>query len=308
MSAHPELRARMLAGDGAARLQLMQRLVASYDEAQTKEAMQLLSAACEQGDTKALLLHAVLAARGLGRGQDFNEAVALVARAAELGDTSAAAQLAVLGGKFDRDIWFSPLQLRSHHGAPRIFTVSKFLPQAVCNWFMQDARGRLAPAMVRDLETGEKILHSSRTATFALTGGLAPDLIAQLVNLRIAGATQTHVGQQEQTSFIHYGIGEEYQPHYDFEDEVTAADQIKRIGQRIATVLVYLNEGYEGGETHFPRLNMAFKGKPGDALIFWNVSAKGVPERNSLHAGLPVTSGEKWLLSKWVRARPVPLV
>ena len=49
------------------------------------------------------------------------------------------------------------------------------------------------------------------------------------------------------------------------------------------------------------------KGKLGDALIFWNLNQQGEREMDSLHAGLPVTKGEKWLLSKWVRQRPVPL-
>jgi hypothetical protein len=73
-------------------------------------------------------------------------------------------------------------------------------------------------------------------------------------------------------------------------------------------VLVYLNDDYEGGETEFPRLGLRYKGKTGDALVFWNVSQTGELERDSVHAGLPVTSGQKWLLSKWVRQKAYPLI
>jgi prolyl 4-hydroxylase len=73
-------------------------------------------------------------------------------------------------------------------------------------------------------------------------------------------------------------------------------------------VLIYLNDDYVGGETVFPRLGWAFKGQTGDALVFWNMSAAGEREMNSIHAGAPVTRGEKWLFSQWVRERPHPLL
>ena len=69
-------------------------------------------------------------------------------------------------------------------------------------------------------------------------------------------------------------------------------------------MLVYLNQGFEGGETDFPLLDLKFKGRKGDALMFSNVDASGAPDRRMFHAGLPPTAGEKWLLSQWVRDRP----
>lgn len=305
------LRTRASAGDAAARVELVQRLVASPSPEQRAEAMQILLPACDQGDAKALLLHATLAARGVGRPQNFEEAIALLQRAAARGDQGAQAQHRVLNGKFDRAVWFAPMQLRQHHAAPRVFTVENFIPPAICAWFIEYARGRQMPTTIRDPATGRDVMDPGRSSTFSAAAALTPDLVIQFMKLRIAGATQTHVAQQESTSFIRYAIGQEYRPHYDLiqlEDEANYAGELRQLGQRIATVLVYLNEGYEGGETHFPRLKWAFKGKPGDALIFWNISAEGHRERDSLHAGLPVTSGEKWLLSQWVRARPVPFV
>jgi prolyl 4-hydroxylase len=67
--------------------------------------------------------------------------------------------------------------------------------------------------------------------------------------------------------------------------------------------LVYLNEGFEGGETGFPALKTRYKGRKGDALFFWNVGPDGSPDKRTLHAGLPPVSGEKWLLSQWIRFR-----
>ena len=74
-------------------------------------------------------------------------------------------------------------------------------------------------------------------------------------------------------------------------------------GQRIVTFLIYLNEGFVGGETDFPRLGLRHKGAKGDALYFGNLDPAGAPDPRTLHAGLPPTRGEKWLFSQWVRNR-----
>lgn len=307
-----QLRLRTASGDADAQSELILRLVAApKTPADREEGMRLLLAACDRGDADAFMIQATLAARGVGRKQDFDEAVALLSRAAELGHASARGQLRVLGGKYDRATWFAPMQLRQHHTAPRVFTIEKLLPANVCKWFIESARARLEPTMVRDGITGRDVMHPGRSATSAVADVLERDLLVQFTNLRIAGAIQTHVGQQESTLFLHYGPGQEYQAHYDLirpQDEAGCMHELQTLGQRIVTVLVYLNDGYEGGETHFPHLNWAYKGNTGDALIFWNMSATGERERLSLHAGTPVKAGEKWLLSKWVRAKPVPLI
>jgi hypothetical protein len=77
-------------------------------------------------------------------------------------------------------------------------------------------------------------------------------------------------------------------------------------GQRVASFLIYLNDGFDGGETEFPRLGLRFKGRKGDALLFWNTDASGQPDRMTLHAGLAPTRGCKWLLSQFLRDRPWP--
>jgi hypothetical protein len=76
-----------------------------------------------------------------------------------------------------------------------------------------------------------------------------------------------------------------------------------REGQRAFTVLVYLNEDLEGGETDFPRVGLRHRGRKGDALVFRNVDAHGQPDRRTLHAGLSPSQGEKWVLSIWIRDR-----
>ena len=79
-------------------------------------------------------------------------------------------------------------------------------------------------------------------------------------------------------------------------------------GGRKYTVLIYLNDDYEGGETHFKILDTKIKGNTGDIVFFKNMlkdSQQSDP--NSIHSGTPIKSGEKWLLNLWIRDRPYNL-
>lgn len=71
--------------------------------------------------------------------------------------------------------------------------------------------------------------------------------------------------------------------------------------RRIATALVYLNDAYEGGETHFPEVGVTVRGAIGDMLIFQYLTAFKLPDLRMTHTGLPVTKGEKWLATRWIR-------
>lgn len=78
------------------------------------------------------------------------------------------------------------------------------------------------------------------------------------------------------------------------------------IGQRVITIVTYQNADFEGAETDFPRLGVSFRGEKGDAIMFANVGPDGAPDVNTWHAGLPPTAGRKWVLSQWIRGRPLP--
>lgn len=276
------------------------------------EPIRLVEEACAQKSAEALMYHAALAARGHGRPQNFEDAFKYLTEAAALGDTRARGQLVAMDNKFDRDVWFGSAPATQHHAAPRVFTIENFLPKPVCAWLIKQSKKNLQRAPVQDAGNGGVFsVDSARSNSVAGSNALQPDLVMQLTNLRIAAAIGMPLANQEPTNVLHYARGQEYKAHYDFfrqDEEAGFAHELRTIGQRAATVLVYLNEGYEGGETDFPKLNWRFKGKTGDALIFWNLSAEGVREKNSLHSGMPILKGEKWLLSKWVRQRAVPLI
>lgn len=116
----------------------------------------------------------------------------------------------------------------------------------------------------------------------------------------ITGLPSSH---QEHLQILRYHPGEEYKVHHDFFVEETDYYErvIKEGGQRLFSVMFYLNTVAEGGETHFPKLDdLKIKPVEGRAIMFQN-TVEGVPLYESLHAGLPPVNDVKWLAVKWVR-------
>lgn len=257
----------------------------------------------DQPDAGGALTLATVEAMGAGRPQSWERAFDWLARAAALGSHSAEAQLALL----DRPIeaLLAAPQKRSLSDAPRIRVIDGFASAAECDWVMARAHGRLGPAMVLDQQTGREATHPDRTNKAIELDVPAMDVVIQMLRGRIAAATNLPLPVFEPAQIMHYSVGEEFRPHYDFLTDETAgwAAQLVRFGQRIATFLLYLNDDYEGGETEFPAIGLSYRGRKGDALFFANIEPSGAPDRKTLHAGKPPTRGEKWILSQWIRDR-----
>ncbi|AVL94024.1 putative prolyl 4-hydroxylase [Megavirus vitis] len=108
----------------------------------------------------------------------------------------------------------------------------------------------------------------------------------------------------EDLQVVRYLPGQYYNEHHDAccDDTDKCREFISRGGQRKLTVLIYLNNEFEGGCTYFKNLELRAKPSTGDALVFYPL-AKNVNKCHplSLHAGMPVTSGEKWIANIWFR-------
>ena len=122
----------------------------------------------------------------------------------------------------------------------------------------------------------------------------------------IAKVTKVPIENQEAMSIIRYNVGGEFKAHHDCFSP--AADYYKTViaqgGQRIKTCLIYLNEDFEGGETDFPNIPYKVKPKTGKLAMFNSIDDNGGIIPQSLHAGLPVTKGVKYLATIWIRERP----
>jgi len=142
-----------------------------------------------------------------------------------------------------------------------------------------------------------------RTSTEIRFTPFYSDFVVEAVCHRIAQASGEDISQQEILGVLCYQPGQEYKPHSDFlkPDVLGNNPEVDRAGQRIKTFLIYLNEGFEGGETEFPKLGLALKGKKGDGILFSNVTDSGQESTLSFHAGRPVLGGEKLITTMWIR-------
>ena len=296
------------AGDARSGSFLGARLLTGYAAPKLPErAAEMLALAAKSGGAEASELTAALRAAGRFLPQDWTAAFAALRFAADAGEPRARDQLRLLGAGDDLEALLAIPAPRVLSEAPRIAAFDGFLAPELCDWLIERARGRIKPARVYDSGGGgaESRARSNGSTEFHL---IESDVIMAVTQARIARATGIATANFEALAVLHYETGQEFVRHVDFLDpEIEAhAGVIAERGQRVATFLVYLNDGFEGGETEFSRLNLRFKGKKGDAILFWNADAEGKPDRMTLHAGLAPTQGQKWLLSQFLRDRPWP--
>jgi hypothetical protein len=263
--------------------------------------------AASGGQADAAAYASVLAATGVGRPQDWDEAMASLAMAAAMGHDRSQFALPVARSLSLSD-WLSPptvAQAGHEPGAPLVAEIPGFLSARVCDWLIAQSKDYLRPTAVYNA-AGAGLADEARTNSGTGFSLLDLDVVFCLVRARIAAAIPQPIETLETTNVLHYAVGQKFSPHFDFIDPATpelAAD-IARKGQRTGTFLVYLNDAYEGGQTDFPVLKRQVKAGRGDALYFRNVDEAGAPDPRTFHAGLPPTSGEKWVLSQWMRDKP----
>ncbi len=283
--------------------------------------MTLIRRAAELGGAYAWAVLAATSAFGLDGRPDWTNALDQLQRAAELGHEPAQAQLrtlAELSGpqpagaswanlrrSFDLDAWRSPPAAETLSADPDIRTVTGLAPPSICDWLISSVRDRLQRAVVHLPHIYQQKPSDHRTNSYAAFTLADADIIVLLMQERLGIAAGMDVMNMEGPQVLHYAPGQQYALHFDFlePDMPGNVASIDRFGQRVATLLIYLNQDFTAGETHFPTLGIRYKGRVGDALMFRNVDPAGAPDRRMKHAGLPPVAGEKWLFSQWVRDR-----
>lgn len=187
---------------------------------------------------------------------------------------------------------------------PRVRAFESFATSQECDWLVERCRHHLKPAEVYQGSGTDLQRHMGRSNSEASYEIDASDVVLSLILDRISRASGIPVENFEVGKLLHYKPGETFERHHDFL-QPGMHEEIETRGQRVATFLTYLNDDYDGGETEFSEVGYKFKARKGDALMFLNVDADGAPDPMSMHAGLPPTRGEKWLLSLWLRGKPV---
>lgn len=281
-----------------------------------RRAVELIDAAAGAGHAGAIERRALFECMGIARPGNWEKALDSLAEAASLGSKRASGQLETLAGTRGSDEDWSAVRARVRIAerlrspAPRtlssnplIRVVDGFADAAECRWLIDAAAPRLERAIVHSNKTGQPGVDPGRTNQFALFPLVELDVVVELVRARIAAAIGAPLPCLEVSQVLSYAVGEEFAPHHDYLDPASMAREIAQRGQRAVTALIYLNDGFKGGETRFGRIGIEFRGSTGDALIFSNVDPTGRPDPRTEHAGCPPTSGEKWVFSQWVRDR-----
>ncbi|XP_019497708.1 PREDICTED: prolyl 4-hydroxylase subunit alpha-2 [Hipposideros armiger] len=162
---------------------------------------------------------------------------------------------------------------------------------------------QLARATVRDPKTGVLTVASYRVSKSSWLEENDDPVVARL-NLRMQHITGLTVKTAELLQVANYGMGGQYEPHFDFSrnDE---QDVFKHLGtgNRVATFLNYMSDVEAGGATVFPDLGAAIWPKKGTAVFWYNLLRSGEGDYRTRHAACPVLVGCKWVSNKWFHER-----
>jgi prolyl 4-hydroxylase len=164
------------------------------------------------------------------------------------------------------------------------------------------ATPRLARSLTVATRTGGEEVNADRTSNGMFFQRGENDLVRKIEE-RIARLVDWPMENGEGLQVLHYQPGTEYKPHYDYFDpgEPGTPTILKRGGQRVATIVIYLGEPDKGGGTTFPDVGLEVAPKRGNAVFF--SYDKPHPSTKTLHGGSPVLAGEKWIATKWLRER-----
>src|SRR5471030_1210626 len=167
---------------------------------------------------------------------------------------------------------------------PVVVVLDNVLSAAECEQLIALATPRLAPSTIVDPASGMDTMSAARSSD---------------------GMFLRPLENGEGLQVLRYRSGAESVPHFDFLMPSNAANvaSLARSGQRVSTLVMYLNDVEHGGETIFPEAGLAVAPRRGSAVYFEYCNADGQLDPLSLHAGAPVLAGEKWVATRWMRQR-----
>ena len=183
---------------------------------------------------------------------------------------------------------------------PRVVVFGNLLSHDECDQIVTLARQRLARSETVQLDTGGSEVNAARTSE-GMFFSRGENAICARIEARIAALLQWPLENGEGLQVLRYRPGAEYKPHYDYFDPAQPGTSsiLKRGGQRVASLVMYLNTPARGGATTFPDVNLEVGPVKGNAVFF--SYDRPHPMTRSLHGGAPVLEGEKWVATKWLR-------
>jgi prolyl 4-hydroxylase len=181
-----------------------------------------------------------------------------------------------------------------------IFIVRDFLSKVECASLVAQIDAGCEPSVVL-APTGDPEYRTSQSCNMNL---LDPEIVALDAKLEaLLGIAAAH-GEALQGQ--RYSVGQQFKPHYDFfyPDQPYWPAMEAGGGQRTWTAMAFLNQPEAGGETFFPNAGVKVAPRTGNLLVWNNLDTAGAPNEFTLHQGMPVTAGAKYVITKWHRERP----
>jgi prolyl 4-hydroxylase len=183
---------------------------------------------------------------------------------------------------------------------PRVVVFGSVLSDEECDALVERARPRLTRSETVQTDTGGSEINTARTSSGMFFEREENALCAR-IELRLARLVGWPLENGEGLQVLHYLPGAQYEPHHDYFDPAKPGTPaiVARGGQRVGTIVMYLNTPEKGGGTTFPDVGLEVAAVKGNAVFF----SYDMPHPNTktLHGGAPVVAGEKWVATKWMR-------
>ncbi len=181
-----------------------------------------------------------------------------------------------------------------------LFVLRDFLTAAECERLIRLIDGKRKPSRLM----GDNQAEGFRTSETCNLD--SRDRLVDEVEARLGALTGIERSHGEFLQGQRYAVGQQYRPHHDYlrTDAPYWPHQEKIGGQRTWTLMVFLNVPEKGGETRFPLAGVTIPPRLGSLVAWNNLDASGEPNAATLHQGMPVVAGVKYILTKWYRQRP----
>ena len=183
---------------------------------------------------------------------------------------------------------------------PRVVVLGGLLSDEECDAMIELARPKLTRSTTVEPDSGGDMVHPDRTS-FGMGFARGENDLCRRIEARIAHLLDWPLENGEGLQVLNYGPGAQYKPHHDYFDPAMPGSEVllRRGGQRVASVVMYLNTPERGGATVFPESHLEVAAVKGNAVFF--SYDRPHPMTRTLHGGAPVLAGEKWILTKWLR-------
>lgn len=187
---------------------------------------------------------------------------------------------------------------------PVIVFLDDVLSHDECDELVARSRDNLTRSTTVDPKDGKDAVIDARSSEGTFFHLNADPFIARL-DRRIAALMNMPVENGEGLQILHYHTGGQYTPHFDYfaPQESGSKPHLANGGQRVSSLVMYLNDVDDGGATVFPELRLQVGPRKGGAVYFEYCNSRDQIDPLTLHGGMPVLKGEKWIATKWMRQR-----